>query len=149
MACCRAAKHEVSTHAVQIALPFACAVLTITGAMGDSVNKATRLMLLGVVHRVVVTAIDFDATDAVVLDAALAEAAGFLEHEKLELTSPTNGSRFATNLRFGATGELAVHGAGAHHVKPGDTVDLAAYGWMKAKAASKHTATVVEAAQVP
>lgn len=117
--------------------------------MSETVTKATRLMLLAVVHRVVVTAVDFDATDGVVLDAALAEAAGFLEHEKLELTSATNGARFATNVRFGSKGELAVHGAGAHHVKPGDTVDLAAYGWMKAKAASKHAAKVVEAEPIP
>jgi len=107
--------------------------------------KATRLMLIGAVHRAVVTRIDFDDVDGVCLDAALAEAAGFLEHEKVELHDVTTGTRLACQLRLAArdSGELAVLGAAANLVKPGELVSLSAFGWMKGKAAAKHQPRIV------
>jgi aspartate 1-decarboxylase len=107
--------------------------------MADTV-KASRLMLLGAVHRAVVTRIDFDEVDGLTLDPVLANAAGFLEHEKLEVHDVETGVRLACELRFGArdSGELVVTGAAATLVKPGDLVSLCAYGWMKARPAAKH-----------
>ena len=102
-------------------------------------------MLLGVVHRATVTHVDFDAPDGLQLDAALAEAAGFVEFEKLEVSGASNGVRFAAALQLdgSGTGALRLTGPTAYHLKPGDTVDLAAFGWMKGKAAAHHRPRVV------
>lgn len=107
--------------------------------MGESV-KASRLMLLGAVRRATVTAVDFEAADAVTLDADLAAGAGFLEHEKVDVVGLSNGVRLAAQLRLApaGSGELALTGAAAYHLKPGDTVDLTSFGWMKGKAAAHH-----------
>lgn len=40
-------------------------------------------------------------------------------------------------------GEVALCGASALLIKPGELVTIASFGWMKAKAASKHHPTMV------
>ena len=105
--------------------------------------KALRLVLLGEVHPAVVTDADFDEVDGLRLDSALIEAAGFLEHEKVEVYDLTSGSRLSCQLRSGKSGEVTVCGATALVIKPGGRVTIASYGWLKGKAASKHEPTLV------
>lgn len=107
--------------------------------------KASRLMLLGAVHRLVVTHVDFAGLDGLVLDAALAEAAGFLAHEKVELHDVSSGTRLACQLRLAErdSGRVETCGAVALLIKPGAQVSLASYGWMKPKAAAKHQPRIV------
>lgn len=100
--------------------------------------KAQRLVLLAQLHPAVVTTADFDDVDGLRLDAALVEAAGLLEHEKVELYDGSSGTRLACAVRKGKPGELAVCGATAQLIKPGARVTLAAWGWMKEKQAAKH-----------
>jgi aspartate 1-decarboxylase len=102
-------------------------------------------MLLGAVHRAVVTHVDLDGDDGLILDAAVAAAAGFLAHEKIEVHDVETGTRLACELTLGEknSGVLKVSGAAANLVKPGELVSLCAYGWMKPKAASKHAPVVV------
>ena len=108
-------------------------------------GKSLRHVLLGTLESVTVTRAELDGPDGVSLDAELLEAAGFLEHEKVELLDVTNGSRLSAPVR-GTTrgsGEVAVGGAVAQLVRPGDVVTLSAFGWMKEKQAKKHAPLVV------
>ena len=91
-----------------------------------------RQFLLGKIHRCVVTRADLDYVGSITLDPALIRAAGFLENEKIDIYDVTNGSRISTYVIPGTegSGEVGINGAAAHHVKAGDLVILAAYGWM-------------------
>ena len=108
-------------------------------------GKSLRHVLLGSLQSVTVTRAELDGPDGISLDAELLEAAGFLEHEKVELLDVTNGSRLAEPGRGAArgSGEVAASGAVAQLVRPGDVVTLSAFGWMKEKQAKKHAPLVV------
>ncbi len=105
--------------------------------------KALRLVLLGEVHPAVVTTVDFDDADGLRLDEVLIAAAGFLEHEKVELYESSTGSRLSLQLRAGKAGEVGLCGAAALLIKPGTRLTIASFGWMKEKAASKHQPSIV------
>jgi aspartate 1-decarboxylase len=91
-----------------------------------------RQFLLGKIHRCTVTRADLDYMGSITIDPLLIEAAGFLEHEKIDIYDITNGSRISTYVIPGepGSGEIGINGAAAHHVRAGDLVILAAYGWM-------------------
>jgi aspartate 1-decarboxylase len=105
--------------------------------------KALRLVLLGQLHPAVVTDVDFDAVDGLRLDGALLEAAGFVEHEKVEVYDLASGARLSCQVRKGKGGEVTVCGAAALLIKPGGRITIASFGWMKEKAASKHEPSIV------
>jgi aspartate 1-decarboxylase len=113
--------------------------------MADSSSKTLRQVLLGKVHRAVVTRADLDYVGSITIDEDLVEAAGFIANEKVDIYDITNGSRLATYVIPAArgSGEVGINGAAAHLVKPGDLVIIAAFGWMKEKAARKHVPRVV------
>lgn len=102
-------------------------------------------MLLAEVRGLTVTRLDFDASDALTLDSTIAEAAGLVANEKVDVLVNSNGSRLACRLMFAKAGsrEVGVSGAAAHFIKPGDSISLSSFGWMKAKAALKHEPTLV------
>lgn len=100
-------------------------------------------MLLGEIHQAVVSTVDFDELDGLRLDSALADAAGFVEHEKVELYDTSSGTRLSLQLRLGKSGEVAVCGAAALLIKAGSRVTIASFGWMKAKASLKHQPAIV------
>jgi aspartate 1-decarboxylase len=100
-------------------------------------------VLLGEIHPAVVTTVYFDEVDGLRLDPELLEAAGFVEHEKVELYDLTSGTRLSSTLRKGKSGEVAPCGAVALLIKPGGRVTIASFGWMKEKAASKHEPLIV------
>jgi aspartate 1-decarboxylase len=108
-------------------------------------GKTLRLLLLGKIHRAVVTRADLDYVGSITIDQDLIDAAGFLENEKVDIYDVTNGSRLATYVipAERGSGEIGINGAAAHLVKPGDLVIIAAYGWMKEKQAKKHQPKVV------
>ena len=106
--------------------------------------KALRLVLLGQIHSAVVTTADFDEVDGLRLDGALLEAAGFVEHEKVEVSDGSSGTRLSCHLRKSKKdGEVALCGAVALLIKPGARVSIASFGWMKEKAASRHEPAIV------
>ncbi|MFO0599493.1 MAG: aspartate 1-decarboxylase [Myxococcaceae bacterium] len=108
--------------------------------------KATRLVLLSELRGLTVTRTSLDGADAVCLDQQLLAAAGFVEHEKVDVLVLTTGTRFACRLLASPTqGEVALTGPAAHLVREGDALSLSAFGWMKGKAAQKHVPSVVQA----
>jgi aspartate 1-decarboxylase len=104
-----------------------------------------RQLLLGKIHRATVTRADLHYSGSITLDPLLSEAAGFLEHEKIDIYDVTNGSRLSTYVIPGlpGSGEVGINGAAAHLVKPGDLVILAAYGWITAEEAVSHRPKIV------
>src|SRR5579883_1932585 len=104
-----------------------------------------RHFLLGKIHRATVTRADLDYVGSITIDVALMEAAGFLENEKIDIYDVTNGARISTYVIPGepGSGEIGINGAAAHHVKPGDLVILAAYGWMSEEEAARRRPRVV------
>jgi aspartate 1-decarboxylase len=112
--------------------------------MSDS-SKTLRHMLLGKIHRAVVTRADLDYVGSITIDQDLIDAAGFLLNEKVDIYDVTNGSRLATYVipAKRGSGEIGINGAAAHLVKPGDLVIIASYGWMKEKAARSHEPHIV------
>ena len=91
-----------------------------------------RQFLLGKIHRCVVTRADLDYMGSITIDPLLIAGAGFLENEKIDIYDISNGSRISTYVIPGVpgSGEVGINGAAAHHVRAGDLVILAAYGWM-------------------
>lgn len=108
-------------------------------------SKTLRQLLLGKIHRAVVTRADIDYVGSITIDEALVEAAGFLPNEKVDIYDVTNGSRLSTYVipATRGSGEVGINGAAAHLVRPGDLVIIACYGWMKDKAARKHRPSIV------
>ena len=104
-----------------------------------------RHFLLGKIHRATVTRADLDYVGSITIDLDLAEAAGLLENEKIDIYDVTNGARLSTYVIPGVrgSGEIGINGAAAHLVKPGDLVILASYGWMTAEEAAAHRPKVV------
>jgi aspartate 1-decarboxylase len=108
-------------------------------------SKTLRHVLLGKIHRAVVTRADIDYVGSISIDETLIEAAGFLPNEKVDIYDVTNGSRLATYVIAAerGSGEIGINGAAAHLVRPGDLVIIAAYGYMKEKQARRHVPSVV------
>ncbi|HXN31272.1 MAG TPA: aspartate 1-decarboxylase [Polyangiaceae bacterium] len=104
-----------------------------------------RHFLLGKIHRATVTRADLDYVGSITIDAALIEAAGFFENERIDIYDVTNGARLSTYVIPGkrGSGEIGINGAAAHLVKRDDLVILANYGWMTAQEAAQHRPRVV------
>ena len=104
-----------------------------------------RHILLGKIHRCVVTRADLDYVGSITIDPILIEAAGFLENEKIDIYDVTNGSRLSTYVIPGeaGSGEIGINGAAAHLVQAGDLVILASYGWMTEQEAAERRPKVV------
>jgi aspartate 1-decarboxylase len=104
-----------------------------------------RQFLLGKIHRATVTRADLDYVGSITIDVALAEAAGFLENEKIDIYDVTNGARLSTYVIPGkrGSGEIGINGAAAHLVHRGDLVILAGYAWMTADEQRLHRPRVV------
>jgi len=104
-----------------------------------------RHFLLGKIHRCVVTRADLDYIGSITIDPVLIRAAGFLENEKIDIYDVTNGARISTYVIPGkeGSGEVGINGAAAHHVRAGDLVILAAYGWMTEDEAAARKPKVV------
>lgn len=111
--------------------------------MGDSV-KALRQVLMGQIVGVTVTRADAAGDGTLAVDPALLAAAGILEHEKVEVYDATCGTRLSMPVGTGEKGMVSISGAAAHLVHAGDVIAIAAYGWVKEKAATRHAPRVVE-----
>ncbi len=89
-------------------------------------------LLKGKIHRAVVTDANIDYEGSLTVDSSLLEAAGILPWELIHVWDITRGTRLITYAMVGQpnSGTICVNGAGAHLVKPGDLVIVAAFGEM-------------------
>lgn len=97
------------------------------------------------IHRVTVTEADLDYIGSITIDAALMEAAGIIENEKVEVYNITNGERFATYAIRGerGSGVIGINGAAAHKAPIGSLLIIAAYAQMTPEEAATWHPTVV------
>lgn len=86
-------------------------------------------MLKGKIHRAAVTQAELDYVGSITVDAALLDAAGILEYEKVQVVDVNNGERFETYTIAGEadSGIICLNGAAARCVQKGDKVIIMAY----------------------
>jgi len=91
-----------------------------------------RTFLKSKIHRATVTEANLDYEGSITIDGLLADAADLWPNERVEIYDVTNGHRLATYVIRGeeGSGVIAINGAAAHLVKPGDLVIIASYAQM-------------------
>lgn len=84
------------------------------------------------IHRVRVTEANLNYIGSITIDAALMEAAGILEGERVYIVDNNNGERFDTYVIAGEAGSgvICLNGAAARKVQPDDIVIIMAYAMM-------------------
>lgn len=89
-------------------------------------------VLKGKIHRARVVQAELDYVGSITVDTELAEAAGILEYEKVQVVDIDNGNRFETYVIAGepGSGMICVNGAAAHCVEPGHRVIIMCYAQM-------------------
>ncbi|BCV24355.1 aspartate 1-decarboxylase [Gelria sp. Kuro-4] len=94
-------------------------------------------LLKAKIHRATVTAADLHYEGSITVDRALMEAAGLLEHERVQVVDVDNGVRLETYVIPGeaGSGTICLNGAAARLVQPGDKVIIMAYTWVSAEEA--------------
>jgi aspartate 1-decarboxylase len=104
-----------------------------------------RQMLLGKIHRAVVTGADVNYVGSITVDPVLLEAAGILPYERVQVVDVENGARLETYTIPGTPGqgEIQLNGAAARLVAVGDHVIIMAYGMMNDEEAAAHRPRVV------
>lgn len=104
-----------------------------------------RSMLKSKIHRATVTQADPHDVGSVTVDPLLMDAADLFAGEQVTIVDVTNGARLETYVTAGerGSGTVAVHGAAAHLVRPGDIVVLVAYGLLDSAHAAVYEPRVV------
>ncbi|MCD8152874.1 MAG: aspartate 1-decarboxylase [Clostridiales bacterium] len=105
----------------------------------------TITMLKGKIHRATVTQAALDYVGSITIDAALMEAAGILEYEKVQIVDVNNGSRFETYTIAGerGSGMVCLNGAAARCCSVKDKIIIMSYADMSPEEAAKHKPSVV------
>ena len=104
-----------------------------------------RQMLLGKIHRAVVTGADVNYVGSITVDPVLLDAAGILPYERVQVVDVENGARLETYTIPGTPGkgEIQLNGAAARLVAVGDHVIIMAYVMMSDEEAAAHRPKVV------
>ena len=104
-----------------------------------------RAMMKSKIHRATVTATDLDYEGSLTIDAELLLAADILPNEQIHVWDVTNGTRLITYALRGkpGSGEVQVNGAGAHLIRPGDTIIIATYASFEESELKGHAPRVV------
>jgi len=109
-------------------------------------NQAMQLRLLkGKIHRARVTAALMDYEGSIEVDTFLLDSAGIRKYEEVNIWNLTNGERFTTYAlpaEWGS-GIVAVNGAAARKVQPGDEIIISAFAIVEEKEADNWTPHVV------
>jgi aspartate 1-decarboxylase len=102
-------------------------------------------MLKAKLHRATVTGADLHYEGSIGIDRDLIDAAGLLPHEQVDVLNIDTGGRFTTYVIEAARGSraIAVNGAAARLVQPGDKVIILSYCQIPAEEARNYHPTVV------
>jgi len=102
-------------------------------------------MLKGKIHRARLTSADINYEGSIEIDSSLMEAAGIIPFEQVDIWNITNGERFSTYALTAPRGSgiVAVNGAAARKVQPGDEVIITAFSSMSEKQAKNWKPHVV------
>ncbi|GEN80010.1 aspartate 1-decarboxylase [Actinotalea fermentans] len=104
-----------------------------------------RTMMVGKIHRAIVTAAELDYVGSITLDADLLAASGILPGQQVDVVDVTNGARLTTYAIAGdpGSGVVCVNGAAAHLIHPGDMVIVIAYAMLPDHEARTYNPSVV------
>ncbi len=115
--------------------------------MHDDIHLQTMQIqvLKSKIHRVRVTEADLNYIGSVTIDAALMEAAGLVEHEKVQIVNVNNGERLETYVIKGRknSGTICLNGPAARKVQVGDIVIIISYALIEIENAKKHQPTII------
>jgi len=102
-------------------------------------------MLKGKIHRARVTGADLNYEGSIEIDSSLMEAAGIVPFEQVDIWNITNGERFSTYALSAprGSGTVAINGAAARKVQPGDEIIIAAFVSMNEKEAEQWNPKIV------
>ena len=94
-------------------------------------------LLKGKIHRAKVTGSDLNYEGSIEIDSSLMAAAGIIPYEQVDIWNITNGERFSTYALSAprGSGTIAVNGAAARKVQPGDEIIITAFAMMSEKQA--------------
>lgn len=97
------------------------------------------------IHRVKVTQADLNYIGSVTIDQNLMDAAGLIEHEKVQVVNVNNGERLETYVIKGKrnSGTICLNGPAARKVELGDIVIIISYAMMDFEEAKKFKPTVI------
>lgn len=97
------------------------------------------------IHRVRVTQADLNYIGSITIDQNLMDAAGLIEHEKVQVVNINNGERLETYVIKGrrGSGTICLNGPAARKVEVGDVVIVIAYAIMDFEEAKKFKPTVI------
>lgn len=97
------------------------------------------------IHRVRVTQADLNYIGSITIDASLMEAAGLIEHEKVQVVNINNGERLETYVIRGRrnSGTICLNGAAARRVQVGDLVIIISYALMDFEEAKSFKPSVI------
>lgn len=84
------------------------------------------------IHRAIVTQADLNYVGSITIDAVLAEAAGLIAHEKVQVVNVNNGERLETYVIIGEpnSGVICLNGPAARKVQVGDVIIVIGYALM-------------------
>jgi len=84
------------------------------------------------IHRAVVTEANLNYVGSITIDAALMEASGIIEGERVQIVNNNNGERLETYVIRGEphTGQICLNGAAARTAQIGDVIIIIAYAWL-------------------
>jgi aspartate 1-decarboxylase len=93
----------------------------------------TITVLKSKIHRVKITQSNLNYVGSITIDQDLMDAAGLLEHEKVQIVDVNNGERFETYCILGkrGTGTICLNGPAARKVAVGDVIIIIAYAQME------------------
>jgi aspartate 1-decarboxylase len=94
-------------------------------------------LLKAKIHRATVTGADINYEGSISIDQQLLKSANLREFERVDIYNCNNGERFSTYIILGEPGQVALNGAAARLVVPGDEVIIAAYAQMSEEEAAE------------
>lgn len=92
-----------------------------------------RKFLRSKIHRATVTQADLHYEGSLTLPPDLLIAAGISPFEAVQVWNVTRGTRLETYAILGEQGsnDVCINGAAAHHVRPGDVIIVATFGFIQ------------------
>ena len=94
-----------------------------------------REMMIGKIHRGVITEANIEYMGSITIDRDMMDASNIIEHQKVQVVDVNNGSRFETYVIPALRGSkiICVNGAAARLVSEGDRCIIISYAQMDEK----------------
>ncbi|NLD63229.1 MAG: aspartate 1-decarboxylase [Bacteroidales bacterium] len=97
------------------------------------------------IHNVTVTGADLNYIGSITIDEDLMDAAGLLEHEKVQVLNRNNGERLETYVITGrrGSGDICLNGPAARRMSVGDVVIIMAYAHLTTEEAGSFKPLII------